>query len=143
MKMPKPYTLAVLLAGAVSVVGVSAQSSLASLFDRYDVKPNFGQTTPGQPAWGGLTTWVTADGKGSVIVMVRAAPYFRVFTRDGQPVRTWGDAGLFNQAHSVVIGRRIMVGDRSERSRRPEVHARRQAAHDARQEGHARRRCLA
>ena len=102
--MRKPSILAVLFAGAVSVVGVSAQSSLASLFDRYDIKPNFGQTSPGQPAWGGLTTWVTADGKGSVIVMVRAAPYFRVFTRDGQPVRTWGDAGLFNQAHSVVIG---------------------------------------
>jgi len=78
------------------------QSTLASLFDRYDVKPNFGQATGSQP-WGGLTSWVAADGKGSVIVMVRAAPYFRVFTREGQPVKTWGDAALFKQAHSIHV----------------------------------------
>jgi DNA-binding beta-propeller fold protein YncE len=37
-------------------------------------------------------------------VMVRAVPYFRVFTTDGKPVKTWGDAGLFNLAHSVHVG---------------------------------------
>ena len=94
----KKHALVALVAG-LSVTGLSAQqSTLASLFDRYDVKPNF--AAAGQP-WGGLTSWVAADGKGSVIVMVRAAPYFRVFTREGQPVKTWGDAALFNQAHSV------------------------------------------
>jgi hypothetical protein len=94
----------VVLAGGISTTGLAAQqSSLASLFDRYDVKPNFGQVN-GSPAWGGLTTGVGADGKGSVIVMVRAVPYFRVFTREGQPVKTWGDAGLFNQAHSIHFG---------------------------------------
>jgi DNA-binding beta-propeller fold protein YncE len=102
--MRKASMLTVVIGALVATATVTAQSSLASLFDRYDIKANFGQTSPGQPAWGGLTTWVTADGKGSVIVMVRAAPYFRVFTRDGQPVKTWGDAGLFNQAHSVHIG---------------------------------------
>ena len=89
----------------MSMAGLAAQqSSLASLFDRYDVKPNFGQVN-GNPAWGGLTSWVAADGKGSVIVMVRAVPYFRVFTTDGKPVKTWGDdKSLFNQAHSVHVG---------------------------------------
>ena len=71
----------VALAAGLTMPGLSAQqSSLASLFDRYDVKPNFGQVN-GSPAWGGLTSWVAADGKGSVIVMVRTAPYFRVLTR--------------------------------------------------------------
>jgi len=93
------------LAGGVSLTRLAAQqSTLASLFDRYDVKPNFGQVN-GSPAWGGLTTWVAADGKGSVIVMVRAVPYFRVFTTDGKPVKTWGeDKSLFNQAHSIQFG---------------------------------------
>ena len=95
----------VAFAAGISMTGLAAQqSSLASLFDRYDIKPNFGQVS-GSPAWGGLTTWVAADGKGTVIVMVRAVPYFRVFTSDGKPVKTWGeDKGLFNQAHSVQFG---------------------------------------
>ena len=94
----------VALASGVSMTELAAQqSTLASLFDRYDIKPNFGQVD-GKPAWGGLTSWVAADGKGTVIVMVRAAPYFRVLTRDGQPVKSWGDAALFKQAHSVVFG---------------------------------------
>jgi streptogramin lyase len=37
--------------------------------------------------------------------MVRKAPYFRVFTRDGQFVRSWGDEGLFVEAHSVFFDR--------------------------------------
>jgi sugar lactone lactonase YvrE len=106
--MKKPVSLVVTAIGLVafasgmSMAGLAAQqSTLASLFDRYDVKPNFGQVN-GNPAWGGLTSWVAADGKGSVIVMVRAVPYFRVFTTDGKPVKTWGDdKSLFNQAHSV------------------------------------------
>jgi DNA-binding beta-propeller fold protein YncE len=99
--MKKASALGVLIAAGLWVTQAAAQSSLASLFDTYQVAPNFGQAAPGQPAWGGMTTWVAADGKGSVVVMVRAAPYFRVFTRDGRPVKTWGDAGLFNQAHSI------------------------------------------
>ena len=53
--------LLTLLAAAVCVAGVAAQSNLASLFDRYDVKADFAQTA-GVPAWGGMTTWVAADG---------------------------------------------------------------------------------
>jgi WD40 repeat protein len=108
--MKKLATLGVLAVGLVAAAAVSTtrlaaqQSTLASLFDRYDVKPNFGQVN-GNPPWGGLTTWVAADGKGSVIVMVRAVPYFRVFTTDGKPVKTWGeDKSLFNQAHSIQFG---------------------------------------
>ena len=104
MKKHALVALGALVAG-FSMTGLAAQqSTLASLFDRYDVKPNFGQVN-GTPAWGGLTSWVAADGKGSVIVMVRAVPYFRVFTTDGKPVKTWGDdKSLFNQAHSVHFG---------------------------------------
>jgi sugar lactone lactonase YvrE len=108
--MKKRATLVVLAVGLVAAAAVSTtrlaaqQSTLASLFDRYDVKPNFGQVN-GNPPWGGLTTWVAADGKGSVIVMVRAVPYFRVLTTDGKPVKTWGDdKSLFNQAHSIQFG---------------------------------------
>ena len=79
-----------------------AQSTLGSLFDRYTVKADFAGLAGS--GWGASTTSVAADGKGQVIVMVRQAPYFRVFTTDGKPVKTWGDAGLFSLAHSVHVG---------------------------------------
>ena len=78
-------------------------STLGSLFDRYDVSATWTAVTPGA-GWGASTSSIAADGKGSVIVLVRAAPYFRVFSRDGKPVRQWGDAGLFQLAHSVHVG---------------------------------------
>lgn len=53
--------------------------------------------------WGGSTSWVAADGKGQVLVMVRTAPYFRVFNRDGSFVRAWGTAPEFRNAHSIVF----------------------------------------
>jgi sugar lactone lactonase YvrE len=101
----KPHTaLATTVAIGILAVSLTAQqSTLGSLFDRYDVKANFAQPPAGQ-SWGASTSWVAADGKGQVIVMVRAVPYFRVFTTDGKPVKTWGDAGLFNLAHSVHVG---------------------------------------
>ena len=37
------------------------------------------------------------------MVLVRTAPYFRVFTRDGRFVKAFGDDGLFESAHSVTI----------------------------------------
>ena len=74
-----------------------------SLFDRYTVESKWGQLPPGQP-WGGVTTGVAADGKGTVVVLVRTAPYFRVFTTDGRFVKAWGDAGLIGQPHSVHFG---------------------------------------
>src|SRR5687768_16870920 len=98
--MTKTAFSATLLTLAVSAAAaVGAQSTLSSLFDRYTVKADFaGLAAAG---WGASTTSVAANGKGQVVVMVRAVPYFRVFTTDGAPVKTWGDAGLFNLAHSV------------------------------------------
>ena len=89
---------------AVTILGsaaIGAQSTLGSLFGRYDVKADFAGLAGA--GWGASTTSVAADGKGQVIVMVRAVPYFRVFTPDGKPVKTWGDAGLFALAHSVHV----------------------------------------
>ena len=87
------------LAAGVSTV-LLAQSTMVSLFDRYDVTSRWAQLPPGQ-TFEASTSSVAADGKGSVVVLVRAAPYFRVFSRDGQPLRQWGDAGTFALAHSV------------------------------------------
>jgi len=78
-------------------------STLSSLFGRYTMKGDFGVQEPKE--WGGTTTWVAADGKGTVVVMVRVAPYFRFFSTDGKPIRQWGDKDLFTgEAHSVHFG---------------------------------------
>lgn len=93
--------LVAVLAASLLGAGVAAQqSTLGSLFGLYDVKANFAQPAEG---WGASTSSIAADGKGSVIVLVRAAPYFRIFTTDGKPVKTWGEAGLFRLAHSVHV----------------------------------------
>src|SRR5215213_10962763 len=68
-------------------------STLSSLFGKYTMKGDFGVKEPKE--WGGTTTWVAADGKGTVVVMVRVAPYFRFFTTEGMPIRQWGDKELF------------------------------------------------
>jgi DNA-binding beta-propeller fold protein YncE len=78
-------------------------STLSSLFARYTVRGDFGVKEPKE--WGGTTTWVAADGKGTVVVLVRVAPYFRFFTTDGKPIRQWGDKDLFTgEAHSAHFG---------------------------------------
>src|SRR5687768_13473625 len=76
-------------ASAPAAPFVPPASTLGSLFGRYTVAGDFGLKEPKD--WGGTTTWVAADGKGSVVVMVRVAPYFRFFTTDGKPIRQWGD----------------------------------------------------
>jgi sugar lactone lactonase YvrE len=65
----------------------------------------------GQPAgqWDGATSWVEADGKGNIIVFVRVAPYFRIYTREGKLIRSWGEDGLFRTAHSVTYDRRGFI----------------------------------
>jgi sugar lactone lactonase YvrE len=77
--------------------GISAQSGAT-----HNVDANWAQLPQGS-TWNGNTTWITADGKGNVVVLVRTAPYFRVFTRDGKFVKAFGDDGLFESAHSVTI----------------------------------------
>jgi sugar lactone lactonase YvrE len=84
----------------ICTAGAHAQSSL---FDRYDVNMTKWAQLPADTQWGGETSWVAADGKGQVIVLVRKAPYFRLLTTDGKLVRTWGDDGLFKTAHSVYF----------------------------------------
>jgi hypothetical protein len=88
-----------ILAGAMCA-GAFAQSSL---FDRYDVNMTKWAQLPDGGAWGGDTSWVTPDGKGQVVVMVRKPPYFRVFTTEGKFVKAWGEQSLFNQAHSAYF----------------------------------------
>jgi sugar lactone lactonase YvrE len=78
-------------------------STLSSLFGRYTIRGDFGVKEPKE--WGGTTTWLAADGKGTLVVLVRTAPHFRFFTTDGAPIRQWGDKGLFpGEAHSVHFG---------------------------------------
>src|SRR5262245_42767620 len=76
---------------------VSAQSG-----GSYKVDANWAQLPDGTN-WEGSTSWITADGKGNVLVLVRTAPYFRWFTRDGKFVKSAGSDGLFDTAHSVTI----------------------------------------
>jgi DNA-binding beta-propeller fold protein YncE len=78
-------------------------STLSSLFGRYMVRGDFAAKDPKE--WGGTTTWVAADGKGTVLVMVRVAPYFRFFTTEGAPIRQWGEKELFTgEPHSAHFG---------------------------------------
>ena len=89
--------LACFTAGVPS--GASAQSAAT-----YTVDAAWAQL-PAGTTWNGNTSWITADGKGQVVVLVRTAPYFRVFARDGRFVRAFGKDGLFESAHSVTIDR--------------------------------------
>src|SRR5499427_8679789 len=97
----KKCMFAVLVAGCL-LTSAFAQSSL---FDRYDVNMNKWAQLPDNLPWGGVTTWLAADGKGQVVVMVRKAPYFRVFTTNGTFVKAWGEQDLFNEAHAVFFDR--------------------------------------
>jgi len=97
----KKYILAVVVAGALA----TSAFGQSSLFDKYDVNLTKWAQLPADLPWGGLTTWVAADGKGTVIVLVRKAPYFRVFTAEGKFVKAWGDEDLFVEAHSVQFDR--------------------------------------
>ena len=87
--------LACAVVGAIAVT--SAQSSGA-----YKVDANWARLPDGM-TWNGNTSWIAADRKGQVVVLVRTAPYFRVFTRDGAFVKAFGADGLFQSAHSVTI----------------------------------------
>ena len=53
--------------------GVSAQSGGG----KFTVNAKWAQLPDGK-TWDGSTSWVTADGKGNIIVLVRTAPYFRL-----------------------------------------------------------------
>lgn len=67
--------------------------------NEYTIDENWADIPDGQ--WAGSTSWVAANGKGQILVMVRTAPYFRLFNRDGTFIRSWGEAGMYNNADSV------------------------------------------
>jgi sugar lactone lactonase YvrE len=92
----------VLVALLVCVVLVDAPDSSAQSGSAFKVDPAWAQLPQGT-AWGGNTTWITADGQGNVVVLVRTAPYFRVFARDGRFVKSFGSDPSFESAHSVTI----------------------------------------
>jgi sugar lactone lactonase YvrE len=98
VNMPS-IAFASLMTGVVllGMAGVSAQSAA-----NHKVDANWAQLPQGT-TWNGNTTWITADGKGNVVVLVRTAPYFRVFSRDGTFVKAFGDDGFFESAHSVTV----------------------------------------
>jgi streptogramin lyase len=90
-------------ASAPAAPNAAPSSTLSSLFGRYVISADFAVKDPKE--WGGTTTWLAADGKGTVVVMVRVPPYFRFFTTQGAPIRQWGDKELFSgEAHSVHFG---------------------------------------
>ena len=95
-------SIALALALLLATIVAHDMPVLAQPQGTFKVDANWAQL-PAGTAWGGNTTWITADGKGNVVVLVRTAPYFRMFTRDGKFVKAWGDDGLFESAHSVTI----------------------------------------
>jgi sugar lactone lactonase YvrE len=102
MRVNKRSIAAVLLGFLVCFVLVGVPGVKAQAGGDYKVDLNWAQLPEGK-TWGGNTSWITADGKGHVLVLVRTAPYFRLFTRDGRFVKSFGDDGLFQSAHSVTI----------------------------------------
>ena len=87
----------VLACAALASAAVSAQSPAGLKVDASWAR------LPAGTSWDGNTTWITADGKGQVIVLVRTAPYFRVFTRDGTFVKAFSSDVPFESAHSLTI----------------------------------------
>ena len=98
-------TITIALAGLllgfafVQAPGASAQSG-----SDFQVDDAWAQLPDGTN-WDGSTSWIEADRQGNIIVLVRTAPYFRVFTRDGQFVRAFGDFPIAS-AHSVTVDER-------------------------------------
>lgn len=70
--------------------------------NRYDVDLDWAELPPGM-TWDASTTSIAADGQGLVYVLVRTAPYVRVFTREGEFVRAWGDPDAFVEPHSIMF----------------------------------------
>ena len=100
--MPKPVIAAALAAALLGLVLHDPPAAAAQDGGRYAVDAQWAQL-PAGTSWNGNTSWITTDGKGQVVVLVRTAPYFRVLTRDGAWVKAFGDDGLFQSAHSVTI----------------------------------------
>jgi sugar lactone lactonase YvrE len=96
-------SIGVVLAGVIAItLAADPRAAAQSAGGAYTVDANWAKL-PAGTTWNGNTSWITADGKGQVVVLVRTAPHFRVFRRDGTFVKAFGDEGLFQSAHSVTI----------------------------------------
>ena len=91
--------VAVLVAVAAGQAPTPPQSN-----DKYVVDKQWAQV-PADLPWNSSTTNIAPDGKGNVVVFVRAMPFFRAFTREGKFVKSWGDANLFTEPHSLLYDR--------------------------------------
>lgn len=76
----------------------------APVNDKFVVNKAWAQV-PADLPWNQSTTNIAPDGKGNVVVLVRAMPYFRMFTTDGKFVKSWGEADSFVTPHSLVYDR--------------------------------------
>lgn len=86
----------------VSLALIGPASVAAQSGGGYSVDADWVQLPEGME-WNGSVSWLTPDGKGNVLVLVRAAPYFRLFTKDGRFVRAWGKDGEFQSPHSITF----------------------------------------
>ena len=106
--MKNPISRIVIIAAfACTGFGQAAQTPAPAVpvNDKYVVNKAWAQLPAGM-TWDASTSSIAADGKGNVVVLVRTKPFFRVFTRDGKFVKTWGDdPAMFKEAHSVMFDR--------------------------------------
>jgi len=86
------------------LLAAAARLSLAWAQSNYSVDSDWAKL-PNGGNWDGSTSWITADGRGNIVVLVRTAPYFRMFRRDGSFVKAWGREPEIASAHSVTIDR--------------------------------------
>jgi sugar lactone lactonase YvrE len=83
---------------------VAPAAPAAPANDKYVVNKAWAQL-PADLPWNGSTSSIAPDGKGNVVVFVRAMSFFRMFTTEGKFVRSWGEASLFTQPHSLLFDR--------------------------------------
>jgi sugar lactone lactonase YvrE len=83
---------------ALTTPAIHAQSESS-----YTVASDWAKVPGG--VWEGSTSWITADGKGNIVVLVRTAPYFRMFKRDGSFVKSWSAPFEIGTPHSLTIDR--------------------------------------
>lgn len=91
----KPFAALLLAVALLATVQAQSESDYA-VNSEWAKLPNGG-------TWDGSTSWITADGKGNIVVLVRTAPYFRMFKRDGTFVKAWGGATAISTPHSLTI----------------------------------------
>lgn len=91
------------LAGLLTGLAVAGVPDLAAQSGTDWVVDGAWARLPEGASWNGSTSWIEADRNGNIVVLVRTAPYFRVFSREGRFIRAFGEDGLFESAHSVTI----------------------------------------